>query len=71
MIEDAHWIDEVSESMLADLTVISTETAFTSAVNRLRRASGSMLGSFTSGSAMPTRSSKSAKSSGSASRTWA
>ena len=39
----------------------------TSAVNRRRRASGSILGSSTSGSAIPSRSSSSSKSSGSAS----
>ena len=45
------------------------DEAFTSAVNRRRRASGSICGSCTSGSAMPSRSSNRSKSSGSASET--
>jgi hypothetical protein len=46
--------------------LFGADEAFTSAVNRRRRASGSICGSCTSGSAMPSRSSNRSKSSGSA-----
>ena len=52
-------------------SVRASVVAFTSAVNRRRRASGSMAGSATSGSAMPSRSSSSSRSCGSASGTYA
>ncbi len=58
-----HWASSMMKTAGA---VRASEAAFTSAVNRRRRASGSIWGGATSGSAMPSRSSSSSRSSASA-----